>query len=291
LRIYGAQTKYLINRAAEIHVLGRLAQKKLGPRVLGIFTNGRFEEYFSARPLTIVEMCETETSVQIAQQLRELHDGLPLNDKDLDSGPFIWCIWDKWVERCEEVCTVLDAEILKSDRTADEGRGNSWRERGLICGTEWAVFRRTVERYREFLYENYGGPEGTRTNLIFAHNDVNQGHFPLRSYLLICEQVKYDNILRLEPGGESLLPQRSSPLVLIDFEYSGANFRGFDFANHFVSSSLSSMGNCQADSVSRRNGAMITIMKKIRPPSVRSFIQQSRSSTDLLRLMWNTLTP
>jgi choline kinase len=179
LRIYGAQTEYLINRAAEIRVLSRLAQKRLGPRVLGTFTNGRLEEYFSARPLTIAEMCEPEISVQIAHQLRELHDGLPLNDEELDAGPFIWCIWDKWVERCEQVCKVLDAEILEGDRTADDGRGNNWRERGLICGTEWAVFRRTVERYRKFIYKKYGGPEGTRTNLVFGHNDVNQGLFHL----------------------------------------------------------------------------------------------------------------
>jgi choline kinase len=129
-------------------------------------------------------MCEPEISVQISEQLRELHDGFPLHKKELDAGPFIWCIWDRWVERCEEVCTVLDREILRSDQTMDEGRGNSWRERGLICGTEWSVFRETVAKYRENLYEKYGGLSGTRTHLVFAHNDVIHSHCLLSFHLL-----------------------------------------------------------------------------------------------------------
>lgn len=183
LRIYGAQTEYLIDRQAEIHILGRLAQKRLGPRVLGIFTNGRFEEYFSARPLTVAEMCETDTSVHIAEQLRELHDGFALNQQELDAGPFIWCIWDKWVARCERVCTALDNEILRSNQTVYEGRGNNWRERGLVCGTEWDVFSKTVKRYRDFLSKKYNGPAGTRTRLVFAHNDVIEG----RSGVLVTD--------------------------------------------------------------------------------------------------------
>jgi choline kinase len=175
LRIYGAQSAYLIDRVAELRVLGRLAQRKLGPRVLGTFTNGRFEEYFRARPLTIAEMCQSESSVQITEKLRELHNGYPLLQKELDAGPFIWCIWNKWVQRCEQVCTVLDREIL-STQTTEESRGNNWRDRGLVCGTEWAMFRKTVERYREFLCEKYGGPAGTRTRLVFTHNDVNRSH-------------------------------------------------------------------------------------------------------------------
>lgn len=187
MRIYGAQTGCLIDRAAEINVLGRLAQKKLAPRVLGTFTNGRFEEYFSARPLTIAEMREPTTSLQIAGQLRELHDGFPLLDKERHAGPFIWSIWEKWVERCEEVCTTLDREILLGIPAGDEGRGSNWRERGLVCGTEWPVFKDMVDRYRAFLVEKYNGPAGTKTHLVFAHNDVSKRRSPSWCHSLTCK--------------------------------------------------------------------------------------------------------
>jgi choline kinase len=139
---------------------------------LGTFTNGRFEEYYNATPLTIAEMCEPEISVQIAEKVRDLHDGFLLHEKELDAGPFIWCIWDKWVERCERICTVLDSEIRRCKQTIDDGRGNDWRNSGLVCGADWSVFRKTVERYRDFLYKQYGGLAGTRSRLVFAHNDV-----------------------------------------------------------------------------------------------------------------------
>ncbi|CAG8449126.1 7280_t:CDS:2 [Diversispora eburnea] len=44
--------------------------------------------------------------------------------------------------------------------------------------------------------------------IVFAHNDT-----------------QYGNILRLDDG--------SNQLVVVDFEYSGYNYRGFDLANHF----------------------------------------------------------
>ena len=50
-------------------------------------------------------------------------------------------------------------------------------------------------------------------------------------------QAQYGNLLRLEPSGQSplLLPANEhKQLVVIDFEYSGANLRGLEFANHFT---------------------------------------------------------
>lgn len=172
MRVYGPGTEDLIEREMELRILERLARKNLGPRVLGTFTNGRFEEYLTARPMTVKEMCEVETSSHIAQSLRELHDGFDLLGEELDAGPFVWSIWDKWMERCEEVCTLLDHEILRCNNISSQGRGKSWRERGFVCGVKWSVFKGAVERYKAFCDAAYGGPEGTRSRMVFSHNDV-----------------------------------------------------------------------------------------------------------------------
>ncbi|KAI9721712.1 MAG: hypothetical protein M1812_002047 [Candelaria pacifica] len=217
LRIYGPQVEHLIDREAELSILRRLARKKIGPRLLGTFTNGRFEEFFNARTLTARDLRIPDTSKQIAKRMRELHDGIDLLEKERDDGPFVWRNWDKWVDRCEQVIMWVDQRILSQSEGSKQSR---LCQRGLVCGVEWPMFRRTVERYRAMLDKQYGGPAGVRQQLVFAHNDT-----------------QYGNLLRLEPSGESplLLPANEHKrLVVIDFEYASANLSGLEFANHFT---------------------------------------------------------
>lgn len=140
--------------------------------MLGTFTNGRFEQFFNARTLTAKDLRIPETSKQIAKRMRELHEGIELLKEERDRGPFIWQNWDKWVQRCEEVISWLDQQILLGSRKAKGGRSEEWKKRGLVCGVEWSVFRQTVDRYRKWLEEQHGGPKEVRQDLVFAHNDV-----------------------------------------------------------------------------------------------------------------------
>ncbi len=50
LRVYGPQVEHLIDRRTSWGVLRRLARKKIGPRLLGTFTNGRFENSSTPPP-------------------------------------------------------------------------------------------------------------------------------------------------------------------------------------------------------------------------------------------------
>lgn len=220
LRIYGPQVEHLIDRKNELSILKRLAQKKIGARMLGTFINGRFEEYLNAKPLTANDMRIADTSVQIAKRMRELHDGVELLDREREEGPFVWRNWDKWVDRCEKIMTVLD-QIVKVDSSRKSGL---WKSRDFVCGVEWPQFKLAVNRYRQWLNDHYG-KDGVKQKLIFAHNDT-----------------QYGNILRLIPDntvGSSpsplLLPANShKQLVVIDFEYASANTPGLEFANHFT---------------------------------------------------------
>lgn len=107
--------------------------------------------------------------------MRELHEGIDLLPQEREDGAFVWRNWDKWVDRCERIISWLDAQVL-AGRVEALGKAEAWKERGLVCGVEWPVFRRTVERYREWLDEQYGGPERVRDELVFAHNDVSLVH-------------------------------------------------------------------------------------------------------------------
>ncbi|KAJ6120970.1 hypothetical protein N7523_005250 [Penicillium sp. IBT 18751x] len=219
LRIYGPQVDHLIDREKELQILRRLGRKNIGPRVLGTFLNGRFEEYFDARPLTPKELRLPETAKQIAKRMRELHDGIELLEEEREGGPMIFKNWDKWVDRCEQVTTWLDKE-LESPQNEIKAATEPWRRRGFVCGVPWAMFRKAVENYRLWLIASCGGMDEIKRRLVFAHNDT-----------------QYGNLLRMEPASESplLLPANEhKQLVVIDFEYSSANTPGHEFANHFT---------------------------------------------------------
>lgn len=166
--------------------------------------------------------------------MRELHDGIELLEEERTGGPFVWKNWDKWLPRCEEVLTFVDSKV-RSD-SVESPTTLALKQRGMVCGVEWPIFRRVVERYRKWLNDCYGGVQQLREHLVFAHNDVCITTMP--EILLTCWQTQYGNILRLDPPGQSplLLPANEhKQLVVIDFEYANANMVGFEFANHFVS--------------------------------------------------------
>ncbi|KAL8915245.1 MAG: hypothetical protein Q9171_000364 [Xanthocarpia ochracea] len=220
LRIYGPQVEHLIDRDNELQILRRLARQKIGPRLLGTFTNGRFEEFFNARTLTAQDLRIPETSKQIAKRMRELHEGIELLEEERDAGPFVWRNWDSWVGRCADVISWLDEKIIAGQQGTGGSGVNAWKKRGLVCGVEWPVFRKTVERYRKWLEKQYGGSEAVKDMLVFAHNDT-----------------QYGNLLRLQPSGESPLltpANEHKQLIVIDFEYASANVPGLEFANHFT---------------------------------------------------------
>ena len=104
--------------------------------------------------------------------MRELHDGIDLLKAERDGGPSVFNNWDRWVERAEEVAMFLDAQIKSRKMLAAGVHEPSWLSRGFVCGVEWPTFRKTVERYRTWLYEQCGGKAAIRDQLVFAHNDV-----------------------------------------------------------------------------------------------------------------------
>jgi len=162
--------EHLIDRESELAILRRLARKNIGPRLLGTFINGRFEEYLHATTLTAENIHNPDISKQIAKRMRELHDGIDLQPQERAAGPFVWQNWDKWVGRCEDIVQWLDRQI--QERKDPLKKKDRWKARGYVCGLEWKRFYSAVEAYREWLKSQYGGGEGLRQSLVFAHNDV-----------------------------------------------------------------------------------------------------------------------
>lgn len=157
LRIYGPQVEHLIDRDLELGVLQRLARKKIGPRLLGTFRNGRFEQYFNASPLTPPELRDPDVSRQIAKRTRELHAGIDLLPNERDEGPSVWKSVDKWEEKATAVMSFVDREYEKA---AASGKGRragvyAWRNNGYVCGVPYPQFKDALTRYRQRLDQFY----------------------------------------------------------------------------------------------------------------------------------------
>ncbi|KAG6040401.1 hypothetical protein E4U41_000645 [Claviceps citrina] len=222
LRVYGPQVEHLIDRENELKVLQRLARKKIGPRLLGTFRNGRFEQYFNAITLTPAHLREPETSKSIAKRMRELHDGIDLLPLEREGGPGVWRNWDQWLANVARITAYLDRQY-EMDQSApkSDSVAEAWKANGYVCGVPWEQFLRMVAQYRAHLETCYKTVQTIKERLVFAHNDT-----------------QYGNILRIRPDDEKsplLQPaNKHKQLIVIDFEYAAANVPGLEFANHFT---------------------------------------------------------
>lgn len=179
LRIYGPQVEHLIDRENELKVLGRLARKKIGPRLLGTFKNGRFEQFFNAITLTPENLREPDTSKQIAKRMRELHEGIELLPHERENGAGVWCNWDQWLDNVGRIVEHLDTQLHEATEGVIVRNAvvHAWKTKGYVCGTPWAQFRDMVCKYREHMEKVYKDKRALADRLVFAHNDVGQYHF------------------------------------------------------------------------------------------------------------------
>lgn len=173
LRVYGPQVEHLIDRDTELQVLGRLARKRIGPRLLGTFQNGRFEQFFNAITLTPSDIREPDMSKHIAKRMKELHLGIDLLPHERENGPGMWKAWDQWKDNAERVTTILDRQLedgIDVDRT--DSILHAWKANGYVTGAPWPQFREMVNKYRDHVTRYYKNVKAINKTLVFAHNDV-----------------------------------------------------------------------------------------------------------------------
>ncbi|KAI9305143.1 kinase-like domain-containing protein [Cunninghamella echinulata] len=187
LRVYGIGVDQFIDREKELAWLARLGRLNLGPRLLGIFGNGRFEEYVKSVTLNHHDIRDPVTSTQIAQCLARQHSIVNIYQPPHDQELEVWKNIDKWYQ----LALVLLPKISEKDQ-----------ERAKILDMfDFKRLGKEIDDCKNIL-------EKVKSPIVFGHNDL-----------------QYGNILKRDDTGD---------LVLVDFEYSGYNTRGFDLANHFV---------------------------------------------------------
>nr|XP_060463427.1 choline kinase alpha isoform X3 [Panthera onca] len=185
LRLYGA----ILKMGAEAMVLESvmfaiLAERSLGPKLYGIFPQGRLEQFIPSRRLDTEELSLPDISAEIAEKMATFHGmKMPFNKEP----KWLFGTMEKYLNQVLRVKFAGDPRVKQLHRLL---RHNLPLE---------------LENLRSLL-------ESTPSPVVFCHNDCQEG-----------------NILMLE-GRENSEKQK---LMLIDFEYSSYNYRGFDIGNHF----------------------------------------------------------
>lgn len=115
LRVYGIGVDQIIDRNNELAWIARLSHLNIGPSLLGVFGNGRFEQYLPSRTLTSADIRTPDISRSIASCARELHDIVTIYPPPTNSGMEAWNNIDKWYKL---VMKTLPSLTKKSDEWA-----------------------------------------------------------------------------------------------------------------------------------------------------------------------------
>ncbi|CAH2988241.1 unnamed protein product [Chilo suppressalis] len=261
LRIYGQVhgERAMDAIVTESVVFTLLSERRLGPKLHGVFSGGRIEEYIPARSLLTKELSEPALSMKIAEKMAAIHS----MDVPLSKEPnWLWKTMGKWLK------------TVREERLAGNIQGKNDDEKKIIKTLKSIDFEKEIEWLKKFIAL-------VDSPVVFCHNDLQEGNILLLEdviqnsdddvstlYMQRCstDSPKSDkennhtcvtdkpeirpsdlrsteNILnRIDPvsgyedanTSDSILSDSGEPkMVLIDFEYCAYNYRGFDIANHF----------------------------------------------------------
>ncbi|KAJ9094912.1 hypothetical protein QFC19_007768 [Naganishia cerealis] len=203
VRVFGPSTDTLIARDQELRILHTLSSRYgLGPRIEGIFSNGRIEQFFPSRALSPGELRDPTTSCHIAKRMRELHS-VDLRALGFEQGSkskaTVWQCLHDWLGHARKVQhQIIEIPAFK----------NWMDDFGPLD-----LLEKEIQTYIAYVDSHPDRDHGHGS--VFSHNDTQYGN------LLILD----------EPLPPSEPPHRK--LIVIDFEYASPNPRGFDIGNHF----------------------------------------------------------
>ncbi|XP_042266862.1 choline kinase alpha isoform X2 [Thunnus maccoyii] len=184
LRLYGAILQGAEAMVLESVMFAILAERELGPKLYGIFPQGRLEQYVPSRKLDTCELSDPSISAEVAEKMAKFHAmRMPFNKEP----KWLFGTMDKYLSQVMRLNFTRESHLRRFNRLLSYN------------------LPQEMDMLKSLL-------ESTHSPVVFCHNDCQEG-----------------NILLLK-GRQTSDKQK---LMLIDFEYSSYNYRGFDIGNHF----------------------------------------------------------
>ncbi|GAB0095267.1 choline/ethanolamine kinase [Sergentomyia squamirostris] len=177
LRIYGHThgEQALETMLTETVVFALLSERKLGPKLHGIFPGGRIEQYIPARALKTHELSNSRISVKIAEKTAEIHSlDIPVS-KEPD---WLWSTMERWLKSVETILFKFDTSNPDEAEKAERLQRVNFREE-----MDW--FQRIVRNSSEF-------------PVVFSHNDLQEGNILFKDYDSFDQRISDEG--DLQPG-------------------------------------------------------------------------------------------
>lgn len=170
LRIYG-QTHgehALETMLTESVVFTLLSERKLGPKLHGIFPGGRIEQYIPARALLTAELSDAKISLKVAEKMAAIHSmDIPVS-KEPD---WIWNTMARWLKGIAGTLETIERDRANGNVKKAGGIGDqSGEEANIITTMDLAG---EVEWLRSVI-------ESEDFPVVFCHNDLQEGNILLR---------------------------------------------------------------------------------------------------------------
>ncbi|XP_058820251.1 choline/ethanolamine kinase isoform X2 [Topomyia yanbarensis] len=198
LRIYG-QTHgehALETMLTESVVFTLLSERKLGPKLHGIFPGGRIEQYIPARALTTAELSDPKISLKIAEKMAAVHSlDIPVSKEPV----WLWNTMHRWLK---------SVEATQNDFRKDQVNGNKH-----IAGADIITqldLRAEVEWLKSLV-------DSEEHPVVFSHNDLQEGNILLREEFpqspvmgSFCTLDQFDESAQLDSHFSSILISNST---------------------------------------------------------------------------------
>lgn len=230
-----------LNETTEVLLFQLLGGQGLGPQLFGCFEGGRIEEFIPSRNLTVQEfVCNSVINDSIARLIARYHclTSVPVKKTPWDISLILRVAIDSYLNQKDD--------ILKNVVPADfYSTSPNFFDFDLITEITW------IESVLPLI----------RSRVVFTHNDSNRSNILLREQqqsnkgnnksgssftdsrdrhengindFCLCHQHRgQQNGNTCEAASGETDCNFNDRLVLIDYEFSGYNYRGIDLGNHF----------------------------------------------------------
>ena len=220
LRIFNHRINLTLDQL--LNVYSCFAESNIGTPIFGNFDIGQIEQFIAGRDLNDNELLHNQIlSAKIANILSQIHNLTPKSFDNTHNELIVKLksnivkateIFDKQVDGLSDVkkwsFVLENAELNNDDDEKLTGQ----------------VFGKIIENELEILVEKIVKTKSFCCQLVFSHNDYHSGNMILEQTEIDTEDTKSEEVVEDE---------KKINVKIIDYEYSGYNYRSFDFGNFF----------------------------------------------------------
>lgn len=219
LRVYGKNVDCIIDRDFELNVLVKLSERNIGPKLLGIFSNGRLEQFLEGfSPLNKESIRDPVISQMLGRRMKDLHYQIEVDSFECDTSlPMCWRLIHKWLD-------IFERDIYPTYKPSIKDED--------VFIVDFVTFKELIYKYKNWLFSQYEGRD-LSSNYKFCHNDTQYGNLLLHESFNAAEVLADMTTSGYNDAVKNTGSDKDNYLAVIDFEYSGPNFPAMDIVNHF----------------------------------------------------------